>query len=304
MGYSCVTTVLAPTASANLTSLTQAKVELSINSTDTSKDAWLNQAITQVSKGIARYCKRDFAPQQYQDVFDVEQDPFPWQTPGGFKQLELSHWPVLQVSSVIQTLAVGVTPAAQTLVAGTDYRLDGLTGRLVRLNPFTGTATLWEAIPVTVIYSAGYGALVTETDSVLASTPYTVTVSQAAAFSCDLGVAYAGGPALTPVAANPGHGQYSVSASTGVYSFNAADAGQGLTFAYATAAIPDDLTEQCLRLVTGRYQAKDRDPALIMRDTPGVGTQRWWFGGSPGQKGAFPPDIEAALDDYRVPTVA
>ncbi len=304
MAYSIVTTILAASGNPALTTLAAAKTELSISATDTSNDAWLTQAINQVSSGIRRYCKRPFAPEQIQDVFDVEQDAYPWQTPGGFPQLELSRWPVLQVASVIQTLAVGVTPLTQTLVAGIDYRLDALTGRLLRLNPFTGAVTRWEAEPVTVIHTSGYGAFVQEMDAVPGAAPYQVTVAQAAVFSCDSGVAYASGTSLTPVSSAPAKGQYSVNPATGLYSFNAADAGQDLTFSYATVAIPDDLVEMCLRMITSRFQSKDRDPALIMQDTPGVGTQRWWFGGSPGQKGAFPPDIEAALDDYRVPTLA
>lgn len=303
MGYSVVTTVLSAAASQNLTDLPTAKTELAITDTDTSNDAWLAQAIGQVSASIGRYCKRAFAPEQIQDVFDVEQDPYPYQTPGGFSALELSHWPVLEVASVIQTLAPGATPTTQPLVAGTDYRLDARTGRLLRLNPFTGVVTTWEAIPVTVIYAAGYGALVQESH-VVPATPYQVTVGQAAEFSCDLGVTYANGTALTPVGANPAVGQYAVNITTGVYTFAAADSGQTLAFTYATIAIPADLVEIVLRLVTGRFRAKGRDPALIQRDQPGLGTERWWFGPAPGQKGAFPPDIESALEHYRVPTLA
>jgi hypothetical protein len=88
-------------------------------------------------------------------------------------------------------------------------------------------------------------------------------------------------------------------AATGVYTFAAAETGQTLTFAYATFVAPDDLVEIALRLITSRFKAKDRDPALVQQDTPGIGTQRWWFGGAPGQKGPFPPDVEAALDGYR-----
>lgn len=298
MGYSVVTTVLASAASYSLTDLPTVKDELALDSADTSDDTWLTRAIGQVSKAISTYTKRTFAPEYVQDVFDVQQDAYPYQTPGGFPQLELSRWPVLAVTSVVQTTALNAT---QTLNAGTDFRLDPDTGRLLRLNPFTGVGTAWEALPVTVQYTAGYGALVAETHTVPGS-PYQVTVSQAAEFSCSQSVSYASGTALTLVAANPAQGQYSVAA--GVYTFNAADAGQSLAFAYATVSIPADLVEICLRLITGRYKAKDRDPALIQQDQPGLGSKRYWFGGAPGQKGPFPPDIAGLLDEYRVPTVA
>jgi len=305
MGYSVVTTVLGPAASTNLTDLGTVKDELELKASDTSNDAWLTRAIAQVSRAIERHCKRSFAPEYLQDAFDIEQDAYPYQTPGGFAQLQLTRWPALAVVSVIQTLAPrsATTPATtQTLNAGTDYRVNLETGQLLRLNPFTGVATLWEALPVTVTYTAGFGALVTEAGTVPVSAPYQVTVAQAETFSCAQSVAYASGAPLTQVAEGPAQGQFSVAA--GVYTFNPADEGQALAFVYATLDIPDDLIGICLRLITARFAAKGRDPSLIQQDSPALGTRRWWFGNAPGQSGQFPPDIEAALDDFRVPTLA
>jgi hypothetical protein len=306
MGYSVVTTVLSAAASYSLTDLATVKDEISIDTADTSNDAWLGRAIVNVSQAIASHTKRVFAPEQVQDVFDIQQDPYPYQTPGGFPQLELSRYPVLSVASVVQTLAPGnaaLTPptqaVTQALVQNTDFRLDPATGRLLRLNPFTGVGTTWEALPVTVVYAAGYGDQVSETHDVPASSPYQVTVAEADDFSCDLGVAYANGTALAAVPASPAQGQYAVDTETGVYTFNSADAGQLLTFDYATFVVPSDLEDVTLRLITARYSAKDRDPALIQDEQPGVGVRRYWFGGAPGQKGPFPPDIEAQLDAYR-----
>lgn len=301
MGYSVVTTVLSAAASYDLTDLATVKDELGLDVTDTSDDSWLTRATTQVSKSIARHVKRVFPPEQVQDVFDIEQDPYPYQTPGGFPQLQLSRFPALGVISVVQLLGLGGSggvATTQTLVEGQDFKTNLKTGQLLRLNPFTGVGTLWEALPVTVVYTAGYGALVSETHSVPASSPYTVTIDQTGDFSCDHQVSYASGTALARVSASPAQGEYSVSTS-GVYTFNAADAGQSLSFVYATLDIEEDLESIALRLVTERYKDKDRNPALIQRDQPGVGTERYWFGGAPGQKGPFPPDIEAALDSYR-----
>jgi hypothetical protein len=299
VAYSIVSTVLSAAASYDLVTLEEAKTELSIDDADTADDAWLSQAITQVSKSIARYAKRTFPPEQLQDVFDIQQDPYPYQTPGGFPQLELSRWPVLSIGSVAQTVALGTV---QALTQDVDYRLDAETGRLLRLNPFTGVGSTWEAIPVAVTYAAGYGALVQGAAAVPDSSPYQVSFAQAAAYAITQSVSYVSGAPLAQVAASPAMGQFSVAA--GVYSFNAADAGQDMAFTYAVTDIPEDLVEICLRLITSRYRGKDRDPALVQQETPGVGLQRWWFGGAPGQKGPFPPDIQAALDDYRVPTVA
>lgn len=298
MAYSVVTSVLCAAASQDLTDLATVRDELSIAVGDTSSDAWLGRAISQVSASIATYTNRVFAPERVIDVLDIQQDPYPYQTPGGFPQLQLSRHPVLSVGSVAQTLAAA---SSQPLTVGVDFRTDPATGRLMRLNPFTGAGVAWEAAPVSVTYTAGFGALVQEAQTVPAS-PYQVTVSQAAAYSCDVGVSYASGAALALVQGVPAPGQYAV--ARGVYTFNAADTAQSLTFTYATAAIPLDLVDACLRLITGRFAAKDRDPNLILQETPGVGTQRWWFGGAPGQKGPFPPDIQGLLDAYRTPTIA
>lgn len=299
MGFSTITTVLAAAASANLTDLATVKTELGITSNDTSSDAFLNLAIGQISGSIARHCKRTFVPELVMDQIDVQQDAYPAQTPGGFAQIVLSRWPVIKLNSVVQTLSSTSTLA---LVADRDFRLDAANGGLLRLNQYTGVGSMWEALPLTITYLAGYGAAASESHSVPGAAPYTVDVAQKAAFSCDLGLVYADGTPLTAVSGSPLAGQYTCNAGT--YTFNAADAGMTLAFAYAARAIPDDLVEVALRLITARYKARDRDPALVEQETPGVGRRRWWFGSAPGQKGPFPPDIEAALEEYRMPTLA
>ncbi len=68
---------------------------------------------------------------------------------------------------------------------------------------------------------------------------HTVTVGNHATFVADLGVAYAAtGAMLTPVTSGPAAGQYSVNASTGVYTFAAGDASAALllTYSYTTTA--------------------------------------------------------------------
>lgn len=298
MGFSVITTVLSAAASRDLTDLATVKDELDIKANNTTKDVWLARAITQVSRAIARHCKRPFVPELLRDSFDIEQDPYPYQTPGGFAKLVLSCWPVLSLTSVVQTLALNTT---QVLAQDVDFRLDAKTGELLRLNRFTGVVTQWEAVPVTVVYAAGFGAIVQESHSVPAS-PYQVTVDASETFSCDVALFYDDGTPLVRVDGAPAQGQYSVDG--GVYTFNAADSAEALTFTYATANVPPDLVDICLQLITARYASKGRDPSLVQQDTPGIGLQRWWFGSVPGQTGAFAPDIEAVLDDYRVPTVA
>lgn len=71
------------------------------------------------------------------------------------------------------------------------------------------------------------------------------------------------------------------------------------------AAIPADLSGAALRLITARWSARGRDPLLMSRDQPGaLGSERYWVGGAPGVRGAFPQEIAAVLDLYRVPVTA
>ena len=72
-----------------------------------------------------------------------------------------------------------------------------------------------------------------EQDSVPATTTYTITVAQAATFDADLGVLYGlTNLPLQKVASGPAAGQYSVNASTGVYTFASADANAAVLISY------------------------------------------------------------------------
>jgi hypothetical protein len=74
-----------------------------------------------------------------------------------------------------------------------------------------------------------------EAGTVPATTPFTVTVLNAATFTDDEGVLYAAtGLPLTKVASAPASGQYSV--AVGVYTFNSADAGKAVLTSYTYTA--------------------------------------------------------------------
>lgn len=300
MGASTVTTITAQAASYNLTDLETAKDELAIPEADGSKDQFIERAITQSSSAIMNYCNRTFQVEGLQDLIYVQQDPYPYQTPGGVAPLQLSRFPIVSITSVVQTIAINTT---QPLTEGVDYQLDALNGALIRLNAFTGVAVTWEALPVTINYLAGFGELVAEPKSIPATPgPYTVTVAEAATFSIDQGVVFAGGAALTKVSANPAAGQYAVDADTGIYTFAAADQGKAVVISYGYNDIPGDLVDAALRTITQRFQARGRDPMLMSINQDKLGEKRWWVGASPGQNGAFPPEIAGLLDGtYRVP---
>jgi hypothetical protein len=72
-----------------------------------------------------------------------------------------------------------------------------------------------------------------EAQSVPASSPYTVQVTNHSAYVADLGVVYAAtGLPLVQVASAPAVGQYAVAVSTGTYTFAAADAGAAILVSY------------------------------------------------------------------------
>lgn len=298
MGFSCVTTVLCGAKDQDLTDLATVKDEMSLTSQNTSNDGWLRRAVRNVSGVIATYCQRTFMPELVEDSFDIQQDPYPYQTPGGFSMLQLSRWPIVELISVELVTSLG---SRETLTEGEHFRLNRETGELQRLNRYTGVGGTWDAMPVIVRYVGGYGLTVDEAHTVPAVAPFTVTPDDTA-FSSDISVSYADGSALIRVSSAPTEGQYTVSA--GVYRFNAADAEQELAFHFASRDVPPDLTDITLRLITARFKAKDRDPMLVSQDTDGVGTQRWWVGGAPGQTGPFPPEIAGLLDQYNMPVVA
>jgi len=72
-------------------------------------------------------------------------------------------------------------------------------------------------------------------------------------------------------------------------------------FTPGTDRPPADLEMAVLRLVTARFKARGRDPFLKSQGEPNIGTEQYWVGAMPGQTGAFPPDIAATLEKYRVP---
>jgi hypothetical protein len=294
-----ITTVLVAATAPDLTNLATAKDELQLQVSNTAHDAFLGRVITRISVAIANYCNRVLVPEQVQDVVDVARPGYPWHPPHGFPQIQLSRWPVLGIVSVSQQLDAATT---LTLVQDTDYRLDTFTGRLERIDSGTCSAIAWESRLTTVRYTAGYGTLTTVTQAV-PTTPFTVTINNAL-LSCDHAVTFASnGTALTRVTSAPATGQYSVaaSASGAIYTFAAADVGKSVKITYAARDVPDDIADACLRMIVARFHARGRDPMLLQRETPEVGSQRFWVGGTAGQDGPFPPDITAVLDTYRTP---
>lgn len=89
-----------------------------------------------------------------------------------------------------------------------------------------------------------------EAGTIPASTPWTVTVANAATWTTDLGVTYAGQTApLTRVASAPTTGQYSVAA--GVYTFSTADANKKVAISYEYTSASTGSTISVGRILQG-----------------------------------------------------
>lgn len=142
--------ILTVTSSSNTYDLTVLKtVKLELGIADKSKDEIIGIWIRQASGAIASYCNRVFAKETLQEEFWPERNHT---VPGNLSALQLTRWPVVSVTSVVEN--------AVTLVDGTDFRIDYQTGQLTRLGS-SGYPCSWHAWPIVVVYVAGYDLLQT-----------------------------------------------------------------------------------------------------------------------------------------------
>lgn len=277
----------------DLTDLATIKDELTIQDDDTSNDSFLQRAITQASVKIGNYCNRIFQLEAIQDQIYIQRDPYPYQVPGGVYPLQLSRWPLVPTGAVTFTANTHNSPV-----------IDGI----------ASTAGITEG---SLIFSAD-GSIPAGTTVQSMVSPTTLLLTQSAKGS-KVGVSMTVGMQVTQTLSPDStqtlvYGQdYTIDAKRGwLIRLNAWTAistrweADPVTVQYQAgyAPIPADLVECCIRLVTARFRAKGRDPLLVERTQPGIGVERYWVGSSPGQKGSMPPDIEALLDQYRVPVIS
>ncbi len=265
----------------DLADLSDLKAWLDIAATN--DDLLLSQLITQISRAILNILDRpSILPMTYAETYDG----------GDESSIVLRHWPV---NAVLSCSVNGVIiPPAPALVAGAPfevgYVLDGgevaPPGGMQRLS--LRGRRFWRGLQnVAVSYLAGY-QITAEAAVAPTVAPYSVAaLAPYGDWASDGGVAYAGGAALTPVAASPGAGQYNV--ADGVYTFAAADAGAvlGTTYGY----VPADLTVACMDWAAERYAYRSR-----------IGQQSKSLGGQ--ETMAFivknvPDFVAAALQPYR-----
>lgn len=292
-----LTNVLLAASDTKLTDLSAAKAEFGIASTDTSQDTWLTNAIAQISAAISSYCNRVFQQEAVEDVIYPARDAYPFQVPGGIPRLQLSRWPVA-TARVSISLTAAVAKGATVL-------------------PIVSQAGLGAGMPVGGTEAADVLPSGTIISSV--NTDATLTLSQAITGALASGAALWAGPVIRVAdpanvvrTLDPAHA-YAIDARPGqVVRMDRFTGYPSLWYPLKTtvtyqggfASIPFDVVDAALRLLTQRAASRDRDPMLKSRDQPGLGTETFWVGSEPGVRGAFPSEIAALLDPYRVPVIA
>lgn len=298
MAVEVETTVLVPAPATapgspyDLTTLPCVRDELSIPENDTSNDSFLCRAIRQASSAIAHHCNRVFPVESIQDLIYIQQDPYPYQVPGGVFPLQLSRWPLVKASPVTVT---GNTNGS-IVITGIASTTGIIAGQLI----FASDGSLPQGTTVQTV----------NLSSLVLSSPSS-SKTQGVSFTTSIEVVQelAVGETQTLV-----YGQdYSVDSRRGwlirlnawtglAQKWEAVPTTVQYTAGYAK--VPDDLEDACLRLVTARFRSRGRDPMLVQRDQPGLGPERYWIGQQPGAVGSLAPEIAALVDHYRVPVAA
>ena len=299
MAVSIITTVLiaatatSPAGPYDLTDVVTAHDELSIPTTDTSNDTSFQRWITEISTAIANYCNRVFPVEAVQDAIYIQQDAYPWQTPGGIYPLQLSRWPIVNPTPISFT---GNTHGS-TLIDGV-ASTEGLEPGML-LFAVDGSFP-----PATTIDTV-------DANSIVTSEPATSSVvGQSLNTGLQVIQTLGGGEFQTLVygtdfTVDAAHGWLiRLNEWTGVSERWEAEP---VTVQYQAGydPIPGDLNSAVLRMLVARFKARSRDPFLVQRDQgANIGAERYWVGTAKGQVGMIPPEIVGLLDNYRPPTVA
>jgi hypothetical protein len=231
-----------------LASLSDVKSWLNIPGSN--EDVLLTRLIGQASRVIYAYLTTNtLFLQSYTDAYDGVNNVRQY----------LNVWPVKAVSSV-NVSGVNILPSvAQPQLSGYGYRLETFNcippGRPQAVDLY-GYSFQKGRQNVYIAYTAGY-AISDEAHTIPATSTYTITVNQPyGPWGQDDGVQSATGIVYTAVTGTPAVSQYSVNSTTGVYTFNAADAGTAMLISYSY--IPADINQACIEWVAERYRYRDR----------------------------------------------
>lgn len=146
--FRLISTIVTPAPLYDLTDLATVKDELQITAMD--GDASLARYISEASKAVHQYCNRTFVVETVLDNFLPRRDGWPGVAVNDLDPLQLSRFPIANLSSVVED---GVT-----LVSGTDFLPDATLGQLTRLDD-EGFPMRWPMRPIAITYDAGFAAM-------------------------------------------------------------------------------------------------------------------------------------------------
>ena len=141
-----------PATNYNLVDIGTLKTMLGLSGT--MDDAYLALLVTQASAAVANYCNRNLVVETVAEtVWPVHESTWGI-VRGGVAPLQLTNWPLVSVTSVVET----IMGTATTLTQNTDYLVDAKKGQLVRLD-VNGYPCRWKPNQIAVNYSAGFSTI-------------------------------------------------------------------------------------------------------------------------------------------------
>lgn len=226
-----------------LTTLSKVKAWLGIAADQTGSDAQLNFLIQAVSRFVYQYIN---LPTVAVTSYAERRDGY------GKNWISPWIWPLISLQS-IQYCGTTISQAATGNPLNSGYTLNAPEYGPTRVT-LHGYCLPYGKDLIQINYTAGFQAI--EDYTILAvgdpATAGTVTVDQI--WAVDYGVINtATEAAFTKVAAAPAAGEYTV--AEGVYGFNVADVGTGVTITYAF--VPADLAQAVTELIGATFRDKE-----------------------------------------------
>lgn len=300
-----ITSLVTAPASASLTTLENVRDELDLADNQTDDDGTLTRYINEESAHIARYCNRVFGFATWSDQFRLQRGVLGEGVRAQTAPLILTRYPLIapnvipftgntHSSTLVDGIASTATLSKGQLVVGAGIPPGATIASVIGANSlYLSVAATATATGVTL--STGLGVLETVAGTATWLVPGTdFEVDQGPTLPGDEGRAN-----LWRLNMNQEPRTWPAALINVWY-----QAGYNLPDDAADAVpMPSDLESACILAVVHRFRARGRDPLLQERTQGGAGTERYWVGGAPGQRGSFAPDIEAMIERYRVPVI-
>jgi hypothetical protein len=324
----------------DLVALADVKLELGL--TETTDDTWFAKTITRLSAAANTFCDRVLVARSYFEQVWPFRDAYPWQSPTRVMPLQLARWPLAVTPSpsgtapaqapALSAVAGGalaargysvrlsyVTPAGETaagLPASISLAADTLmavaapgpdlyqvaTGWNVYASATAGAETLQNATPIAL-----NAAWTEPTGGLVAGNALPAYVLAVENVNLPFQPNSAFGP--TPLAegvdfvADAETGELTRLSAAGLArSWGTVPVAALYPAGFTASTLPPDVSDALILLVKARWFARNRDPLLRSANVEGVLAQTWALGAGLGAETDFPPDVQAKLERYRVPT--